>query len=213
MVIRSLMWANVLTALGCILVYLYWYSINKRLQFVYLLIIGILLGLAISFKQNVGIITLITLNFLIFFSKKRPILHIIRDLAIINGICVLITFGWIYYFFLRDNISGLFTVIKFGGKFASSIAFTIPPLTYIFQPFGIFKLLPYYTPIAFGVFLFGYLFRRKKDWQRLGLALMAVTGFAVTIFPQSDLLHVYPFLGSIFVSILLFGYKSRLRFF
>lgn len=211
--IPNIMWANVLTTLVCILVYLYWYSAHNRLQFIYLSVLGIFLALAFSFKQNIGIATFVTLNFLILFSKKRLVSHILRDLGILNVTFLIFTMGWIYYFFLKDNIQGLFIVIEFGRKFTESMAFTIPPLTYILQPFGALKLLPYYTPIAFGLFIFSYLLRYKKDWQKLAFALNAVTGFAVTIFPQSDLLHVYPFLGSILVCIIIFGYKSRLRFF
>jgi len=209
--ISNIMWANVLTALLCVFVYLHWYLTNGRLQFVYLSIIGVLLALALSLKQNIGIASFVTLNFLILFSKKRPVLYAIRDTAILNGICALLTFGWVYYFFLRDNISGLFAVVEYSKKFASSIAFTIPPITYITQPFGIFKLLPYYVPIVFALFLLSYLFKKNKDWKKFGFAFMAVTGFAITIFPQSDLLHVYPFLGSIMVAILLFGYTHKLR--
>ena len=210
--IANIMWANVLTALLTTLTYLHWYSAHGRKKLAYLIIMGLLLALSISLKQNIGIIFLGMFNLLILFSKRRPTLQIIKDVIVLNSTCILFTLGWIYYFFLRDNISGLFAVIEFSRKFAQSIAFTIPPLTFITQPLGIFKLLPYYTPIVFAVFLLGYLFRRNKDWQKLAFVLMAVTGFAVTIFPQSDLLHVYPFLGSVLISILLFSYKTKYKF-
>jgi len=93
------------------------------------------------------------------------------------------------------------------------MAFSLPPLTLLLQPTGIFKLLPYYTPIIFTIFLTYYLFRQKKDWSKLSFALMSVTGFATTIFPQSDLLHVYPFFSSVLISILLFGYKTKYKYF
>jgi len=211
--IPNIMWANVLTALLTTLIYLHWHSAHNRRKYTYLVIMGILLALSLSLKQNIGVVSLGMFNLFILFSKKRPILQAIQDLVIVNGICILPTLGWIYYFFLRDNIYGLLAVVEFSKKFAQSIPFTIPPLTFITQPLGIFKLLPYYAPIVFAIFLFGYLFRKTKDWQKLAFALMAVTGFAVAIFPQSDLLHVYPFLGSVLVALLLFGYQSRLKFF
>ncbi len=207
--IANIMWANVLTALLTVLVYLHWHSSNERRGYMYLIIMGTLLALSLCLKQNIGLVCFLVCNFLVLFSKKRSALQIIREAAVLNGICVLLTVGWIYYFFLRDNISGLLAVIEYSRKFAQSTAFTLPPLTFIRQPFGIFKLLPYYTPLAFAVFLMGYLFRQKKDWGKFAFAIMAVTGFAVTIFPQSDLLHVYPFLGSTLVSILLFSYTRK----
>lgn len=209
--IPNIMWANVLTALLATLVYLHWLSEHSRRKYIYLVLIGTFLALSISLKQNIGVVSLGMFNLFILFSKKRPILQAIQDLVIFNGVCLFLTLGWIYYFFLQNNISGLLAVFEFSKKFAQSIPFTIPPLTYITQPLGIFKLMPYYTPIVFAIFLLGYLFRHNKDWQKLGFALMAITGFAITIFPQSDLLHVYPFLGSALVAILLFGYKSRLK--
>lgn len=211
--IPNIIWANVLVSLLCTLIYLHWYSASNRLQFVYLFILGFLLVLAISLKQNVGIASFITFNFLMIFSKKRSFLYIIRDAVILNTVCAFFTLGWIYYFFLRDNISGLFAVVEFSKKFASLMSFTLPPLSFIAQPLGVFKLLPYYTPMAFAAFLFGYFFRKAKDWEKFAFSLLSVIGFIVTIYPQSDLLHVYPFFGSVLVSLLLFGYKSRFKAF
>lgn len=207
--IANIMWANVLTALLTTLTYLYWYSKTDEKKYFYLIIMGGLLALSLALKQNIGVACLVLFNLLITFSKKRPISQTIQDLVIMNGVCIILTLGWIYYFFLKDNISGLVAIIEFSKKFASSISFTIPPLTFIFQPLGLFKLLPYYTPIIFAIFLIYYLFCQKKDWPKFSFALVSVTGFAVTIFPQSDLLHVYPFLGSIMVAILLFGYTHK----
>lgn len=211
--IPSIMWANVLASLLITLAYLHWFSGHKRQTYIYLVIMGTFLAMSLCLKQNIGLVSLLLFNFLVFFSKKHPLFQAIKDFLLLNAIILILTIGWIYFFFLRDNISGLLEVIEFSRKFVYSMAFTIPPITYITKPFGIFKLLPYYTPIFYAVFLFGYLFRRTKDWQKLAFSLMSVTGFAITIFPQSDLLHVYPFFGSILVSLLVFGYKSRLKFF
>lgn len=211
--IPNIMWANVLTTLLSTLAYLHWFSAYNRQKNIYLLLIGIFIALSLCLKQNIGLVSLILFNFLVFFSKKRPIFQIVKDFIFLNSIVFFLTLCWVYFFFLHDNISGLIEVIEFSKKFASSMAFTIPPITYIVKPFGIFKLLPYYTPIAFGIFLLFYVFRKKKNWQKLAFSLMSVTGFAITIFPQSDLLHVYPFFGSTLVSLLVFGYKGRLKLF
>jgi|GEM_PF-2514497 len=211
--IPNIMWTNVLTALVALLVYLNWLTTQERKADKHIFMLGILLALSLSLKQNIGITCVVFFNFLLLFSKKQSVLQASRNLAILNITMVIVTFGWIYYFFLRDNISGLITTVEFSKKFVSSTAFSIPPLSLALQPLGIFKLLPYYTPIFFALFLLYHAFQRKKEWGKFAFALLATVGFIVTIFPQSDLLHVYPFLGVTLVSLLIFSRKSNMNFF
>ena len=209
--IANIMWANVLVTLLCALSYLYWYEATGRKVLIYLGLLGILFAIAFTLKQNIGLACVITGSMLLIFSKRRHMSLILKDLVIVNSICFGLTILWLYYFFFKDNISGFYAVINFSKNFASSISFTLPPLSLIFQPLGIFKLLPYYIPLMFACFLLWYLSQKKIEWDKLGFALFVTTGFLVTIYPQSDLLHVYPFLGSVLVAALVFIYKSRLR--
>lgn len=116
----------------------------------------------------------------------------------------MLTLFWTYYFFLGSNLRGLMEFITFSRKFAGEFSFTYPPLSYIFEPFGLFKLLPYYLPVIFLLFVIKYLFSKKKDWRIISVCLFPLVGFFTYIYPNSELLHVYPFWGPLLVAMCIF---------
>jgi hypothetical protein len=86
--------------------------------------------------------------------------------------------------------------------------FSYPPLSFVLQPLGILKLLPYYTPIVLFILLLLTIFQKTTD-KRLAVLFLPLAGFFTTVFPTSDLLHVYPYFGLSLVSLFLF---MKLRF-
>jgi hypothetical protein len=207
--IPNVVWANVLLAFLLVLIYIFWLS-NNRYRFLFL--IGILLALSISCKQNIGLVLVILYTPLIFFAKKESLIQKTKNLVILHGTWVVLTFAWGYYFFLRNNLQGLFDFINYSRRFAANTAFSYPPLTFLFQPLGFFKLLPYYLPIILFFIILYLLFRKYRDWNVLAFSLTAIVGFFVSVYPQSDLLHCYPFLGMILISFLLLPIKTKPKF-
>ncbi len=207
--IPNVVWVNVLLALLLILTYVFWLSNNK---YRFLFIMGILLALSISFKQNMGLALVLLYTPLLVLAKGEPLIQKAKNLVIMHGTWIILTLSWIYYFFLMNNLQGLFDFINYGRRFAMNTAFSYPPLTYLLQPLGFFKLLPYYLPIMLALILLILLFRKYRNWSILAFSLTAIVGFSVSVYPQSDLLHTYPFLGMILVSFLLLPFKSKLRY-
>ena len=210
--IPNIAWMNVLATTVFMLVYVYWISSNNVEQYIFLILMGLLLVLSLSLKQNFGIALIILSVPLIILGKKASLTQIAKNLIIMFGIWFLLTFAWIYFFFLRDNFQFLIQFVGYSRRFALQTAFSYPPLTYIFQPLGIFKLLPYYLPVLLFFVAFVSLFKRNKNIKIVALSFIVVGEFAVSIYPQSDLLHIYPFFGLILVLLLVSLYKSRLSF-
>ena len=209
--IPIIVWSVVLVSLMLVLTNIYWLELDNWKNYILLFIIGFLLALSLSLRQNLGLAFILLWNFLIFFEKNKPLLQRIKSLLVINTTWFVFTFSWIYYLFLRDNISGLTEFINFSKKFSTQFAFTYPPLSYIFEPYGIFKLLPYYLPIIFFLFILKYLFSRNKDWRIFSFCFTALTGFFVYIYPNSELLHVYPFWGSILTAMTIFFLTKKVK--
>lgn len=208
--IPNIMWANVLLAFLLVLIYIYWLPQRK---YRYIITIGILLALSLSFKQNFGVAFTILFNFLLFWGRKEKLQQKMRNFLILQGTWITLTLMWVYYFFLRNNTQGLLDFINFSKRFAQSIVFSYPPLTFIFQPTGIFKLLPYYLPVVLFFIVLMLWFKRNKDFRIMAFSSTAIVGFFVSIYPQSDLLHVYPFLGMILISFLLLPFRKKFQFF
>ncbi len=202
--IPTIVWSVVLVSQMLVLANIYWLELDNWKNYIPLFMIGFLLALSLSLRQNLGLAFILIWNFLIFFEKSKPLSDKIKNLLVINITWFVFTFCWIYYLFLRNNMAGLVEFINFSKKFSTQFSFTYPPLSFILKPFGIFKLLPYYLPIIFLLFIIRYLFNKNKDWKVISFCLMALTGFITQIYPQSDLLHAYPFLGLILVSIVVF---------
>jgi hypothetical protein len=206
--IPNIIWANVLLALLLVIAYLYWEE-KKRLRLVF--VIGILLALSLSCKQNLGIVYILLFNLFFLFKKGSSFGKKMTNFLILNITLVAATFVWIYYFFLRQTPLILSGFINFSKSFVSQNAFSYPPLTMLFQPLGIFKLLPYYLPIVLLFTTVYFLFKKNAGLRILLLPLVCLTGFFVTVFPQSDLLHCYPFLGLVMVSLLILFPKSKIN--
>lgn len=204
--IPLVIWVCVLISLFLVMCFLKW---RREENFLYVGLIGLLLSMAILTKQNVGIVFIVLLNCFILLSGWKRWGITIRALAILNaiwiGIVGLLVFA---YFVYVGNITGILAMFALSKQFLDTYAFTYPSLTYLFQPTGIFKLLPYYFPI---VCLFLVLFSLKKrsiNLDKLFFITITLTGFFVTVYPASDLLHAYPFLGILIVSSLIYFYKK-----
>lgn len=207
--IANIIWVNVLLALLLVLAYISWLSSNK---YRFLIIMGFLLALSISFKQNIGLVLVILYTPLLAFAKKEILTEKVKNQIVLHGTWITLTFTWVYYFFLRNNLQGFYDFINYSRRFAVNTAFSYPPLTYLFQPLGIFKLLPYYLPIILLVVILIAIFRKYRNWEVLAFSLTAVAGFFVSVYPQSDLLHCYPFLGMVLISFIIFPIKPGLKY-
>lgn len=206
--IPNVIWANVLLALLLVIAYLFWEE-TKRLSLVF--IIGLLLVLSLSCKQNLGLVYGLLFN-LIFLLQKHDILKKkLLNLAVLDLTLFAGTFAWVYYFFLRQDSALLTQFLNFSRNFIAQNSFSYPPLTMLLQPLGIFKLLPYYLPFVLLFALIYFWLKKKLALKILLLPLVSLIGFFVTIFPQSDLLHTYPFFGLVLVSLLMLFPKSKLN--
>ncbi len=209
--VPTIVWSVVLVSQMLVLANIYWLEVDNWKNYILLFIIGFLLALSLSLRQNLGLVFILIWNFLIFFEKSNPLAQRIKNLLVINITWLVFTFCWMYYLFFRDNMVGLIEFINFSKKFVTQIAFSYPPLSFILKPFGIFKLLPYYLPLIFLLFIIRYLFDKNKDWKIISLCLTTLTGFITQIYPQSDLLHAYPFLGPILASIIVFFLTKKVK--
>lgn len=171
------------------------FFIEKRYVF-----LGIALSLILFTKQNIGIYFFLLTNLFLIISKTK-----LKNIVITNATFFLLTLIWFSYFFLILNSLGHFLeLLSFNGRYLSVYRFSYPPLSMIFQPTGVFKLLPYYGPIVFLLFLVKDFFNKNRDINLLYFSSIAVLGFFGTVYPTSDLLHVYPFLGIMIVSSIIF---------
>lgn len=171
----------------------------------------VLLGIALSFllftKQNLGLYFLIVTNLFLIFGNLNT--QRFKILTTVNGIALVSVFLWIsYFFFLQGNTHRLVEFLTFNKQYLSVYPFLYPPLSMLLKPEGIFKLLPYYLPIVFALFFIKELFNKKKNQPVFYFSSISLVGFFGTVYPTSDLLHVYPFFGPLLVSSLLF-FKNK----
>ncbi len=205
--IPNIMWPTVLiTILLIISSILFLQTKNTR----YLFLLGVLIALLFSLKQNFAIVYLIFYNLALFIKERKNIKVLFKELFILNLTWGILTFAWVYYFFLKDNLKGFIDYINFSRNFIASYAFSYPPITNIFKPFGFFKLIPYYLPIVVLIMTLILGIKKKKDWRIILFSLSSSLGFFVSIYPQSDLLHVFPFFGLVLVSLILLFYKDKI---
>lgn len=205
-------WPVVLMSLVIVLAFIYWLDSSNQKGWIYIFIIGIALAFSLILRQNLGITFIIMCNFLLFFGKKMSISQKMVNFFIVNITWLLFTFCWVYYFFLRDNLNGLIEFISFSKKFSTEFGFTYLPFSFILKPFGIFKMLPYYLPIIFLFFLISYIFSRNKNWKIIVLCSISLVGFFTYIYPNSELLHVYPFWGMLIFSIVIFFLEKKEKY-
>jgi len=207
--IPLVVWANVLVSLLALAMYLKLHAKKNYKSFYFSFFLGMFLALGIFFKQNIGVVFVLLFNILILARRDYAIKERLRTAFLINAIVVLFTLLWLYPLLLTDNSKYLVTFIEFSQQFASQSAFSYPSLSLLLQPFGIFKLLPYYLPIFFFIVLLFYAKTSKINWNLFAFCLTPLIGFASTMYPQTDLLHIYPFFGPLLVAVLVFFQKER----
>ena len=152
--IPNIVWLNVLLSLLLILVFIYWLE-KHRLS--HIIILGILLALSVSAKQNLGLAFVVLFTLLMMACDKSAWKSKLSNIFILELSWGLLTFSWIYYFFLRDNLAGLWQFIEYSRNFVQHTAFSYPPLTMLFQPLGFFKFFPTTYGLAIlnlGLFIF-----------------------------------------------------------
>lgn len=184
-----------------------WYRQHKTSS---LLILGILIGAQFLVKQNIAIAELVLINLLVIL-KMDGIRLLIKRLLYLNVVWILITAVWVLIFFSYDGFTTFYEFINFNQRYLSLYPFTYPPLTYLFEPTGFFKLLPYYLPIFFFILLIIGFIRKKLD-KKQAVFFLPLIGFFTTIYPTSDLLHVYPYLGLMLVGLYLYAKDRKTNF-
>lgn len=198
--VSLLAWPSVLFSLLIVLFFL-------DRKYLYL---GISLSLLLLVKQNLGLYFLLITNLFLILDKVSSNVKV-KSLTWINGIVLLSTIMWVSYFFLlQSNINRFFEFVTFNSRYLSIYPFSYPSLAFLLQPSGIFKLLPYYLPIIFFFILIKEFINDKKNINIFYFSTISLIGFFGTIYPTSDLLHVYPFLGIFLVSSSLFFYKNKM---
>ncbi len=201
-------WPCILLTVALMIVFVRANQFSKKWK--YSLYLGLLLSLMIFMKQNLGLGYLALVNLLLFVSWKENFKTKIINLLIIDSIFIVLSAPWIYYFFIRSG--DLSEFLRFSHDFVTTHPFSYPPLTYLFQPLGLFKLLPYYMPAIFVLVLCYQYFFKKDRSVLLYTSLFPILGFALTIIPLTDLVHIYPFLGLSLVMFFLGIQKIKLQY-
>lgn len=204
--IPNIMWPTVLISILLVISSILYFQ-NKNIR--YLFYLGVLIALLFSLKQNFAVFYMIFYNLLFLIKDRKNIKEVFRRLFIVNLTWSVVTFFLLYYFFLKDNLTGFIDYINFSSNFIASYAFSYPPITNILKPFGFFKLIPYYLPFVVLIMTIIFGINKKKDWRIILFSLSSTLGFFIAIYPQSDLLHVFPFLGLVLVSLILLFYKDK----
>lgn len=205
--IPLVVWSCVFFAVLIQICYLMWL---RTQHFRYLLFIGVGLGLILFFKQNLGGYYIIVVNVLLFFSNNKSFIDKIKQLLLVNSAwAIFITLCFLAVFKNIEDFASLQVLFLFSKQFVGTYQFTYPPLSFLLQPLGFFKLLPYYFPIIYLLALIWYAIRNKVSVEKLSFGILALTGFFGTVYPASDLLHVYPFLSLTIVSSLIVFYKHK----
>lgn len=207
-----LAWISVLFCLIIILSYLIWFeNKNKKNSIVFLSFIGLSLAASFLTKQNLGLYFLIATNIFIFLTLTN-LIQKVKSLFIVNAVflfSVLIVF--LYFFSNQVGLNQIFEIVNFNKRYLSVYSFSYPALSFLLQPTGIFKLLPYYLPIIFIVFWIYAFLKKAKNLPVFYFSLLPLVGFFGTVYPTSDLLHVYPFYGIFLVSSLVFFSQKHIN--
>lgn len=174
------------------------------------ILLGIVLSIILFTKQNLGIYFFITTNIFLCIGAINSKIKV-KKVLLTNFAFAIPTLIWFSYFFIiQNNLNQAIDLIKFSQRYLSVYPFSYPPLSMIIQLTGIFKLLPYYLPILFIFFVLKILIGKKREINIniLFFAAVSLAGFFGTVYPTSDLLHIYPFFGMFLVSSLLLFSKS-----
>lgn len=195
-----LAWISILSFLLLVYSFLLWQSNQGKIRNT--IFIGLSLALILFMKQNLGLYFLFVTNvFIIFIAKQK-----IKEFILVNFSFLLPTLIWFFYFYLHSG-DRLLELINFNKAYLSIYPASYPPISMFLQPLGFFKLVPYYLPVLLVVLV---LIRFKKmNLRKIFFPIASLVGFFGTVFPTSDLLHVYPFYSSILISGLIFFNKDR----
>lgn len=205
--IPLVIWPCVFFALMLEILYLLW---CKKKSVGYEIGIGVTLGLLLFTRQTAGTMFLLAMSILIFSTSQTNIKTKLLTLMRIYLSWGVFTSIWVYLVFIRhDNLAGIASMVAYGKQFLSTYPFSYPSLVLLLQPTGFFKLLPYYFPLGMGVAVAITWWKDKKSWGKISFSYLMVIGFMSTIYPASDLLHVYPFLGGLIVSAMILFRKSK----
>lgn len=206
-----LAWISVLFAL--LIVFFYTFLLQKKYRKssqIALFLLGISLALSFLTKQNLGLYFLIATNIFLFFSLKSSIIQRIKRLLIVDITFFTITLVFFFYFFIFQSGFGKFVeFLNFNKGYLSIYTFSYPPLSFLLESTGLFKLLPYYLPVLFLPILLYSIVKKRKNLAILFFSSISLIGFFGTVYPTSDLLHVYPFYSIFLVSSFLFFEKDK----
>ncbi|HZQ29515.1 MAG TPA: hypothetical protein VFA93_00320 [Patescibacteria group bacterium] len=192
-----LAWISVFVVMLLNYAIVYWLKKDKNI-----VLVGLCLALLFALKQNLGVYFFLLTNIFVLLNSKNRV----KDFLVLNLTFVAISVSWVYYFF-HTNWSLLGGFISHNQRYLSIYPFSYPPISFLAQPFGIFKLIPYYLPII-------YLLILIKNFKKIKLPILfylvsSLVGFFGTVVPTSDLLHVYPFYSMILIGGLLVFKKNK----
>ncbi len=200
-----LAWISVLISLLVIYSYILWFE-EKKMK--HLVLMSIFLSLLFLFKQNLGIYFLLVFNIFLFLSEKKQLLQKLKSIFILDSIFISFFLVWfIYFFILQTNVGQFVEFLSFNRRYLALYPLSYPPLSFILQPTGFVKLLPYYLPVFLSLFILKEIYK-KNNKPIIFFSTISLGGFFGTVFPTSDLLHVYPFFASVLVSGLIF-FKNK----
>ncbi len=200
-------WSCVFFAIIIQILFLLW---NHKNQYRYLVCVGIVLALIFFFKQNLGGYFFIVVNLLFLFSSKMSFQKKVAVLALTDFVSFLSLFFLFSLVFKNiSDFSSLQVLFAYSKQFTDTYRFSYPSLTMIVEPLGFFKLLPYYFPVIYLCILIWLSIRKKIILEKAAFGYIALTGFFGTVYPASDLLHVYPFLSMVIISSLVIFYKQK----
>lgn len=199
-----LAWISVLSSLILVYLFIRWFDDQNSVRS--LTLIGISLALILFIKQNLGIYFFVITNIFLLVSAKNKL----RTLLIVNLSFISLTLIWFSYFFvIQGGLDQLLEFLSFSKKYLSIYSLSYPSLRFLLGPTGFLKLLPYYLPIVFLIFVLKSF--KKINKSVLFLCIVSLTGFFGTVIPTSDLLHVYPFYGVVLISILVITCGEKFR--
>ncbi len=208
--ITHLIWASVLSVVISLYAAIS-ILISKKRKVAFEVLLGLSLALCLSFKQNFGLLLVIIMIPYLFCVTKYSFSEKIKSSLVITGVLLLSTLTWVYFFFLYGNMQGMRDFYVFSKTFSQKVMFSYPSLTLLLQPLGFFKLLPYYLPITLLPILTIGIVKKTFNSSIFLFSLISTGCFLVSVYPQSDLIHCYPFFGLVLISILLMSYQSTWR--
>lgn len=174
-----------------------------------IIFLGILFGILFATKQNIALTQIILANSILLFTLPTTFFKRVLLLIKLNLFWICLTMLWIYYFFFPDNSVAIIEFFHFSARLSTIYPFSYPPLTMLFEPLGLLKLIPYYLPILFLFLLIIHVIKKSKE-VKMFILFLPLNGFFTTIYPVSELLHVYPYFGLVLISFYIY-YKLYMK--